>query len=181
MESDNDALQQNVSNDDLLQKLLIDEWVASGNNQSSRKLPNQLGEIEIIFPALCSRCGWDKDGPYHIQISSIKAQDTGWVASGQGNAEQVEVRCNMCWSYYMAIRQVIPILCGPFSCPKCGSSESLQYKINSVTTTKDSFQFEVEIECKPCSKKLSLKKVIKDILKVINVEIGPTGITVKKA
>jgi hypothetical protein len=87
----------------------------------------------------------------------------------------------MCRAIYDAIMHSIPIQCAPFPCPKCHELQNLRYELTSVTTEKEEFEFEVVIECAKCQKKRSLSKALRKIFEIIKVEVGPTGISIKKS
>jgi len=129
----------------------------------------------------CRSCMRGEMHPNVMSISSIKAEEFKWVAKGKGLPEDNRTFCARCGALYREITHTVPILCEQFDCPKCGKAEKLHYKVNSITTEENQFEFEVEIECQGCSKKRSLKKILKSILEIIKLEVGPTGITVKNA
>jgi hypothetical protein len=148
---------------------------------------NPLMQLVVIAPTGCysPSCNYREKVPYEIKIeeiriTSIKADEKGWLAKGKGNAI-VRRHCPMCHQIYEAILHEVPILCESFTCPNCGKSETLHYRINSIEADKEAFEFEVVIECKTCSKKRSLKKMIKGLLEIVKLEVGPLGISVKKA
>lgn len=135
-------------------------------------------EIVYIRPG-CYRCGKGKEVPYLINVSSVKSDNDRWIVKGKGHL--VHRRCNWCAWMYEAIMYTIPIECSPFPCPKCSELQNLKYELTSITTEKETFEFEVIIECSKCRKKNSLSKVLKKIIDIIKLEVSPTGITIKKS
>ena len=166
-------------------------------------MSNELSEakeaIKVISPSGCHMCGRAQKYPYEIRITSIKSSEEGWIARGKGRYIEwafaavrgrqrtaprdaiIDRYCPMCGKIYQAIEHTIPIQCAPFPCPKCGELQNLHYKIRSIITDEESFEFEVEIECEKCKKKKSFTKGLKKVLEVIKIEVKPTGITVRKA
>lgn len=144
-----------------------------------RRSKSKSAELIIQTPHVCRMC---QEGIWHprVTINSIKADDSKWVAKGTGKTTSKYVRCLRCKAIYEHIIHTVPVLCEPFNCPKCGQSENLKYKVNSITTEKDSFEFEVEIECETCSNKRSIKKMLKSLFDILKIEVGPSGIIVKK-
>ena len=149
----------------------------------SKKHENKpQAKLVVTSPTGCSQCNYAEKYPFHISITSITAEDEGWLAKGEGHRMRVNRHCPLCGQSYQALINAIPILCEPFNCPQCGKSETLHYKVNNITIDdKHSFEFEVEIECKICSKKRSLKKAVKELFGIIKLEVSPTGISVKNA
>lgn len=139
--------------------------------------------IKVVSPSGCPTCGWGLKQPYDIQITHIESGKEGWTAHGKGRYyEEQRCPCPRCAALYNAIVHTIPILCAPFPCPNCNELQNLNYKIRSIKTDEDSFEFEADIECNKCKKKKSITKIIKKIFEVIKIEVKPTeGIIVKKA
>lgn len=134
--------------------------------------------IRVVHPSGCNMCGFfTKKSYYEIRIVSVDSLAEGWVVRGKGHT--IERICPGCGQVYEALAYAIPIHCSSFPCPKCGELQNFHYRIQSIKTDKDSFEFEAEIECKECKKKKSFTKMIRKILNVINLEISPKGITVK--
>jgi hypothetical protein len=123
----------------------------------------------------------DINPAYSIKITSITANDAGWLAKGNGHTSRKWKTCEFCGATYMQLKHQVPIICASFDCPQCGKSEELSYKVKNITADEHSFEFEVEIECKVCKKKKSLTKTISQILSILKIEVNPTGISVKKA
>jgi DNA-directed RNA polymerase subunit M/transcription elongation factor TFIIS len=149
-------------------------------------------QITITSPSACPICGSSvQTSPYDIHLTEINAKDEGWVAKGQGSAspkrlylpneEYVDVICHRCETHYRALQHTIPILCAPFHCPNCGKDEMFHFVIHHIAEREDMFEFEVELICKQCAKKRTLKKMISGLLSVIKLEVSPTGISVKNA
>ena len=78
------------------------------------------------------------------------------------------------------MQQRIPIETSEFHCPTCSEIETLEYLIQRIAKGPDGFEFEVLIQCNRCSKKRSLKKLLKSLMDVVKLEIKPTGIVLKK-
>ncbi|MCK4733852.1 MAG: hypothetical protein KAT65_15465 [Methanophagales archaeon] len=136
--------------------------------------------IRIVPFSRCPHCGTHNEYPYHI--TSIESGEEDWIVHGKGSYNsEIDIRCSHCAAIYRTIAHTIPILCAPFPCPKCGNLQNLDYNICSIKTYKDSFEFEVKIECKKCKKKISFTKVIEKVLEVVRIEVNATGISVRKA
>lgn len=146
------------------------------NNEMSR--PSNV--IQFLSPPFCGHCTPQEPKPkfYDINIFSIESGNEGWIARGRGSL--IQTYCDRCGSIYNAILYTIPIQCASFPCPNCNEQQNFNYKIRSIITKENSFEFEAEIECSKCKKKKSFKKILTKILDVVNIEIQPTGITVKK-
>jgi DNA-directed RNA polymerase subunit M/transcription elongation factor TFIIS len=78
------------------------------------------------------------------------------------------------------VHQRIPIETSEFHCPSCNERETLEYLLQRIAEGPQGFEFEVVIQCKRCSKKRSMKKLLKSLMEVVKLEIKPTGITLKK-
>lgn len=115
-----------------------------------------------------------------IEIYAAEVDDEEWRAQGHGQI--ISRRCRTCSAKYSAILEAIPVHLGRFECPKCGSSESISYKVDRLDCSNVfEFDFEVRIVCDKCRKKKTLSTVLKNILKVVRIEVGPSGVTVKNA
>jgi len=83
------------------------------------------------------------------------------------------------------IRQEIELAASSFECPTCHLSDTLEYQIEKVEPrTKDlndGFTFEVKITCRNCAHKKSFKGIVKAILDVIKLKVGPDGVEISKA
>jgi hypothetical protein len=121
------------------------------------------------------------EAEYRIQISSMESAEDSWIAQGKGVLVMTTGECFLCGAMYEAIMKAIPIDCQPFRCPKCNELEHLEYKISKIDVKDWSFEFKVEIRCTRCRNKTSMKKIIKQILAILKIEIGSSGITVKSA
>ena len=83
--------------------------------------------------------------------------------------------------YYSMVMREIPIQCTEFGCPDCKEKENLEYQVESINVEKDNFSFNATISCKKCKTKKSLSKILTNLLKIIKIEVKPTGITLQKA
>ena len=137
--------------------------------------------IRIISPGGCHQCHGDSKHPYEVQVSSIEATEDSWIVHGKGKLVHISKHCPMCGLMYCAVMRTISIQCEPFQCPRCGEREHLEYSVQKINAEDASFEFVAEIRCAKCRNKKSLKKVVKQILEVLKIEIGPSGITVKNA
>ena len=151
-----------------------------------------VNQITITSPSICPMCGRsDEVLPYDIRLTKIEAKSEGWIAKGTGMTTQkklllpnqgyVKHTCPLCMSHYIALQHTIPVLCSPFQCPSCGEEETFRFSIHQLLEKEDEFEFEVELICKQCEKKKTLKKLISGFLSVIKLEVSPTGISVKNA
>ncbi len=135
--------------------------------------------IHILHPPVCRSCGGRLH--YRIKIVSIEAQDTHWDLRGKGKLEKnagPKLFCPECGSILETLEYMIPIECASFSCPNCGQLQHLEYKIQRIEVANDAFQFEAKITCRKCGNTKSFKEVIKKILGVLKITVGPTGVTV---
>ena len=141
--------------------------------------------VEATRPKYCNSCArmhesQEYSGPEYRQttIRTIVATDTGWKASGIGQG-----RCQTPWCGVVleAITREIPLHLSTFECPKCRAADGLNYNVTRIETSDESFEFEVDISCKRCSGRKSVKSLLKTLLDVVKVRIGPDGISVEKS
>jgi hypothetical protein len=141
----------------------------------------KVNEVLVAQTGGCRICIWyGLVDPYDIQVTSITSIEEGWLAEGRGQIVEKKT-CPKCGVIYDAILHAIPIHCESFSCPGCGKSGDIKYKVNSIKTEIDSFKFEASLICKKCSQKKTFRKTLKKFLEIIKIEIKPTGITLKKS
>jgi predicted RNA-binding Zn-ribbon protein involved in translation (DUF1610 family) len=145
---------------------------------------NKIG-LGIIKPACCPHmCDLDPSHSFDIRLIEMKLNDNAWIATGKGKIlrnSSFRTHCPHCAQYYTAIAEYIPIATKPFACPECGKTQIFSFQITQVREENNAFEFEVIFRCQDCGKRRSFKKLLKDILKIIKLEIGPTGVTVKNA
>lgn len=83
---------------------------------------------------------------------------------------------------YNTILESIPVHLASFECPRCHKSENVSYEVKRIACLNEfEFEFEARIVCETCKRKNTLSKILKNILKVVRIEVGPTGVTVKNA
>jgi hypothetical protein len=114
--------------------------------------------------------------PVSVALKHVESLPTGWIAQGQ------VTHCPMCAAAARAIRQEIPILASEFRCPTCDKLEKLDYRISRVSETKDhgaGYEFEVEITCKDCSRKRTLRNFTQSLSGATKVEVTPGGVGFK--
>ena len=133
--------------------------------------------LVCVSPRGCKFC-YPDDTSYDIYVSSVTSEVDGWTTKGRGEFAWPICECG---AYYEAVMHSIPIHCAPFRCPKCGEDEHLKYALKSLTTDKQMFEFEVQIQCNKCHNKRSLSTLLRKVLEVVKLEVGPTGITIKKS
>jgi hypothetical protein len=150
--------------------------------EMSKSLQEVKQGIVVTSSGLYCQAHTQHYGPaYNVKITTIKSSDDGWIAKGGG--KQVYMRCMMvgCSDMAESIMHAIPIQCAAFPCTTCGQTQNLKYEIRSIEANKSAFEFEVSIICGKCSKKRSIKKMLKKLLEIIKIEVKPTGITIKNA
>lgn len=136
-----------------------------------RANPQGLVVVEVIQ---CRTCGHRSLQHAAVTFESIKRSRDGWKAGGHAI-------CPECGAAAQAIKKDIPVLASTFECPKCHSTDTLKYEIQNIEQVEQGeFEFEVEIKCSKCDKKVSFKKILKAILDVMSIKIGPEGVTVSK-
>jgi hypothetical protein len=113
----------------------------------------------------------------HLTMESVKAIEHGVETTGH-------VACPRCGMAIKAVRREIEVAASTFECPTCHRSDTLEYKIESVAPRtadlKDGFTFDVTVTCRSCPHKKSFKSVLKAILDVIKIRVGPDGVEVSK-
>jgi hypothetical protein len=135
----------------------------------------------VVTNDYCYYCARSATPPFKVVITSIKSNEDGWIAKGKGRKIHRRCRCAGCHMMYEAMMKSIPIQTAPFPCSTCGDIQNFEYKVQGIETDRESFQFEVSIVCHKCSKKQSLKKILKKLFEIVKVEVKPTGITIKNS
>jgi hypothetical protein len=83
------------------------------------------------------------------------------------------------------VRREIELAASTFRCSKCGHDDTLEYEIENVAPRtndlKDGFTFDVSVTCGHCKRKKSFKKILKSVLDVIKIKVGPDGVEIGKA
>ncbi len=131
----------------------------------------KCGEFQAFYPK--------KNLVYKKNQIEIECDNCKGKTSFSGN---IKIRCcSNCHFIYRAIMRTIPIQCAEFPCPKCGESQNLHPKIRNIKTDLQTFEFEVEIECKKCKKKKSLTNLIQRLFEIVKIEVKPTGISIKQS
>ncbi|MEZ5581457.1 MAG: hypothetical protein R3F37_00490 [Candidatus Competibacteraceae bacterium] len=152
-----------------------------------------LPAIVTYRPPLCREClvnhglkDQDPNDIFHVSVTTIKSVDDGWVTEGRGllsyakNNEYAPVMCFSCGQAISALVNILPIECENFACPKCGSTEEMDFKVSKIERKDAGFDFEASLICKACKRKNIFSKFIAKLFDLIKIEIGPTGITLKK-
>ncbi len=142
--------------------------------------PTQLVRVESR-PLLCPYCNYMfEDGQSsHLIIESVKRIEHGLMSGGV-------VMCPNCGDALRTIQSEIELAASTFQCPLCHSNDTLGYQIEKVEPqaghdlTKG-FTFEVKVTCSKCSHKKSFQRIVKSILDVIKLKVGPDGVEVSKA
>jgi uncharacterized protein YbaR (Trm112 family) len=143
----------------------------------SKDSSENTSQAVVVTANACDQCGRRNPAYYFVRVESIRRTDDGWIADGEGRRY---IYCGDCAQMYEAISHAIPIQCEPFACPGCKGFEDLQYNIIRIDAKQFTFEFTVEIGCKKCKRKRTLKKLIERLLQVAKIEISPTGISIKK-
>jgi DNA-directed RNA polymerase subunit RPC12/RpoP len=140
-----------------------------------------------ITNSICSGC---PEPNFFMRLLKIEEEEGHWKAEGDGwhrmgNLESRKEICHGCGNIYMKILYKPPIVTEPFSCPKCGGKEKLLHSVKHLYLLEEEFdklefQFEVEIVCEKCNKKRFFVELIRDIMKIAKIEIGPGGIKLGK-
>ncbi len=133
----------------------------------------------VVQDEVCSGCGGDESTSCSLEVASITATRDGWELEGSGALHPEKVPCPYCGGMHDSIRRIIPVECGSYSCPQCGLSDHLQYKVEKVEADGHDFLFEASITCGKCHKAHSLQTVLKNILSLIKIELKPTGVVVE--
>ena len=148
------------------------------STKKSQVTPTDPEVFVIMQSTRCSHCDFDSSENATVTLETIKRHTDGWKAGGHAT-------CPKCGAAAIAINKEIPVLASTFKCPSCDHSDTLKYAIQKIEQTDKSkpgeFDFEVEIKCSKCPKKFSFKKIIKAILDVISIGVGPEGVKVSKA
>ena len=130
-----------------------------------------------IETSVCRSCGHAFEGSAHkVTLTGIAREGTGWVGKG------TVMSCPYCGAAASAIRKEIPIVASEFRCPICHKHEDLEYQIaqlNMLEDQKDGFEFVVEISCKPCTRKRTIRKFKDSLTGTTEVNVNPEDITFK--
>jgi len=132
-----------------------------------------------MSPDLCPYCRetFQPGRRSHLTMESVKAIEHGIETTGH-------VECPRCGVAIQTVRHEIELAASTFECPTCHRTETLRYDIESVTPRtgdlKDGFTFDVKVTCDRCTHKKSFKSVIKSILGVVTLRVGPDGVEVSK-
>ncbi len=134
----------------------------------------------VVHNPACVQCGHRSLFPCTVELSSIISKEHGWELEGIGKLDQEFIRCPACAQMPDGVANIIPIECHSYHCPKCGQSDSLEYKVQKIEASGNDFLFEAQINCKKCGKKSFFHSVLKNILDLVKIELSPAGITIKK-
>jgi hypothetical protein len=116
-----------------------------------------------------------------VSIKEIESADDGWKLSGTGDLQFSRYcSCPICGMMCTGLLQTIPIECSTFKCPNCGQDDSLRYAVLRITANGTAFTFEAEIACSKCQKRAWFKTIIKKLLSLVKIKVGPTGISVEQ-
>ena len=133
-----------------------------------------------LSPDICPSCHerMQPGQQSHLTMESVKAIEHGVETTGH-------VYCRMCGMAIKTVRREIEVAASTFECPTCHHSDTLKYQIESVTPRtgdlKDGFTFDVKVTCGSCPHKKSFKSIIKAVLDVAKVRVGPDGVEVSKS
>lgn len=117
-----------------------------------------------------------------VDISSLNLEGDVWRAQGTVYIGYcVHGRCRTCGRLFEAARKSIPIQFPELTCPQCDKSEFLQYKIEGLSRVDDGFEFVATVRCSGCRAVATMKKFFTGLLNAISIEIGLTGITLKRS
>jgi hypothetical protein len=132
-----------------------------------------------ITPDFCPACGqrYEPGQQSHLTMESVKVIEYGVETTGH-------VSCPKCGMTIKTVRREIEVAASTFECPTCHRSDTLKYEIESVTPRTsdlhDGFTFDVKVTCRKCPHKTSFKSVIKAVLDVAKIRVGPDGVEVSK-
>ena len=93
-------------------------------------------------------------------MTSVERVEEGWKLSGR-------VHCPACFDAIALLQKHIPIETSAFHCPSCNEIETLEYILQKIAEGSAGFEFEVRIQCNRCSKKRSLKKLLKSLFEML--------------
>lgn len=117
-----------------------------------------------------------------VEVSSLEAEGSGWRAGGIVHFSYcVHGRCRTCGRVFEAATRRIPIEFPEITCPVCDQTGHLKYKVQGIRKTPEGFEFIVILKCSACESRKSFKKVLSGLLNMISIDIGLTGISIKKA
>ncbi len=97
----------------------------------------------------------------------------------QGHGRFASGFCATCGRQMSAIEAQIPIHCSGLKCSKCGRPDELKVQVRKLDTTSHRFEFEATLECQKCQRRNRLTAVLYRLSKLLSIEIGLTGITLK--
>ena len=140
-------------------------------------IPEQQAFL-VVTPVVCHFCG--RDSEPNVELAYMASNEAGWTGRGI-------VTCPECGEALESVSARIPLIASDFKCPKCQKKSSLKYKIMKIfrpdKTKPEEFEFEIDISCKECGKKffVKFKKVLKSILKIMSINVGPEGVKISKS
>jgi hypothetical protein len=117
-----------------------------------------------------------------VDISSIESTPAGWVAAGAARIERCEHGyCRTCGRVFELARREIPLQYPSLTCTTCDRQGRVEFHVTAIRRGEDEIEFQARGECQECRGRKSFTKVLRGLLDVLSIELGPGGITVKKA
>jgi hypothetical protein len=117
-----------------------------------------------------------------VEVSSLMVEESGWLAHGIVQFSYcVHGRCRTCGRVFEAATRQIPIQFPEITCPKCDRTEHLKYQVQGITKTLEGYEFTVNLKCSGCESTKSLRRILSGLLNMISIEVGLTGISIKKS
>lgn len=129
----------------------------------------------IAAAGFCPNCG-QRGRILQARVTRAKVADGAWVASGHLDVHPAFF-CPNCGQSLAEVEHEVPIQCAGLTCPKCGLKENLSYGIRELDN--EELTFTVVIECRKCSRKKTISKVLSKLLSLVKISVGPVGISAK--
>lgn len=152
-----------------------------------------LPAIVTFRPHICPDClkchkpkDEDPNNIFNVIITTIKSVKDGWVTEGKGllthakSNNYAPVTCFTCGCAFSALVNILPIECKQFTCPKCGDNKDMDFKVSKIERKDTGFDFEASVTCKTCNNINRFSKFIAKLFDLIKIEIGPSGVILKK-
>ena len=142
------------------------------------------GKFEVKNLVQCPKCKMrELELRETLGIEALEEIDLRWKVSGK--AEIVicgHGRCRNCGYIPKAIEKEVLILYPTLECPICGSREHLVCHFRGQVKEGEFFEFKAVVSCEyvGCRFKSQFTRAINSLLKVVSIEIGLTGLKLKK-
>lgn len=141
-----------------------------------KSTPDQ--KLVVVSPSMCPHCVRALNDHPSVSVSVIEQLDNnGWNLSGTGKTQE---HCRYCSQIYDALILAIPIQCSSLTCPRCGKTNKLRCIVRTVEKQGADFTFQAEIICSKCKTINTIKEMLKNILNIKRIKVGPDGISIER-